>query len=196
MKGDRERCLEAGMDDYVSKPLRPEELFDTIESLAEAHAPELCVGLARGNDEAGAACSETTCEAQPFLCAIPACGDERPVFDRAEALNRVGGDDQFLGELIEVFLQEAPLLMRQLGEGIENRDVALVKRAAHTLKGAVGNFGAAAVFDVGQRLENMAQAGDLADAQRSFGELQMLMARLTPELAKAIPQSPTLSTTT
>jgi CheY-like chemotaxis protein/HPt (histidine-containing phosphotransfer) domain-containing protein len=190
MKGDRERCLEAGMDDYVSKPLRPEELFETIERLAEAQAPAGVVAPAPDSAVASAAATsaETFHPAASAMEQVADMDEERPTFDPSHALNLVGGDEQLLRELLEIFMQEAPALMRQIDEGIANRDSALVKRAAHTLKGAVGNFGVRAVFDVCHRLEMMGKAGDLADAESAYLRLRTLMERLEPELAALVRQ--------
>ena len=115
LKGDRERCLAAGMDGYVTKPLRPQELYEALEGLPLASV-------------AGAAAAGSTSE--------PA------VFDRDAALERMDGDVELLKELVGLFLDECPQRMAEIREALTRRDATKLRQAAHTLKGSVGNFGA------------------------------------------------------
>src|SRR5262249_1113785 len=126
MKGDRERCLAAGMDGYISKPLRPRDLFETVEGLAPA-------------DGGGGP---------------PADGSEAAV-GPAVALARVGDDRALLKELIGLFLAECPRWLAAIREAIRQGDAAELRRAAHSIKGTVGTFGAPAAFEAAQRLETM-----------------------------------------
>jgi signal transduction histidine kinase/DNA-binding response OmpR family regulator/HPt (histidine-containing phosphotransfer) domain-containing protein len=160
MQGDRERCLAAGMDGYVSKPLQAQELFAVVESLAPARA-----------------------EAQtdtPVGATLP--GPMEPVFDRNVALDRVQGDHELLREIVGLFFEETPALMRQIEEAIAHRDAKALERAAHTLKSSVGTFGAKAAFDVAQRLETLGRGGDFTNAEMAYAELEHEMARLEPAL--------------
>ena len=127
LKGDRERCLEAGMDAYVSKPLRPQELFDVLARLVPA---------------AG--------ERRP----APA-GPEPPpaAFDMATALERVDGDLELMTELAGLFLGECPQRMEDIRRAIGERDGPGLERAAHYFKGSVGNFGARRASEAAERLE-------------------------------------------
>jgi CheY-like chemotaxis protein/HPt (histidine-containing phosphotransfer) domain-containing protein len=132
MKGDRERCLEEGMDGYISKPLRPSELFEAVESLA-----------ATGR-------AETTTK--------PA----GPPFDEAMALRSVGGDRQLLSELIDTFLEECPRLTAALAAAILRGDAKAAHLAAHTLKGALSTLGASEAKTIAQQIETRAHKGDCA----------------------------------
>src|SRR5439155_17244644 len=116
MKGDRERCLAAGMDGYVSKPLEAQELFAVVEQLVPPPASGETV-VATG-EAAGV------------------------VFDQATALRRVGGDVQLLKDLVQVFLEGCPNLMAQIRRAVTERDAAKIHLNAHTLKGSAANFGA------------------------------------------------------
>jgi PAS domain S-box-containing protein len=162
MKGDRERCLAAGMDGYVAKPLRAAELFEAVEGAVPAAA------------------------AEPAGPAAPRAGT---VFDEAAALRRLGGDAELLKELLGVFLAEAPQLMAQMHGALAEGDAARLRRAAHTLKGSVGNFGPSAVFDAAQRLEILAQNDSLAGAGELFEDLAADLERLRPILAAVIERS-------
>lgn len=155
MKGDKERCLAAGMDGYISKPLQPTEMFEVIEGLA---------GLGTG--------------AAP---AAPPPGAE--VMDMTEALKRVGDDAELLGDLAALFLTSYPQQMAELRQAIARCDSQAVRRLAHTIKGAVANFGAWETVEAAQRLELMGRAGDVTGADGAFAALEAALARLRPTLA-------------
>jgi two-component system sensor histidine kinase/response regulator len=155
MKGDRERCLAAGMDGYVSKPLQPQALFDVVEGLAGA-------SVVPPN------------ESSPEPTESP--------FDEATALSRTAGDVALLKELVAIFCEECPKLMAEIRDAIGDGDPGKLRLAAHTLKGAVGNFGAVAVCDAALRLETIGRDGNLAGAAEVFERLQAEVERLLPAL--------------
>jgi PAS domain S-box-containing protein len=182
MKGDRERCLACGMDGYVSKPIRDRELFAAIEQVMRAHAPAV---LGRPSEEAlplggsaGGGHPPNTPQA-----ALPE--DETVVedFDRAAALERCGDDAQLLRELIGMFLDEIPGWMTALSDGLAAGDAEKVKRTAHTIKGAVGTFGATPAVEAAFRLESIGKQGDLAAAGEAWEEMKKAIERLKTALA-------------
>src|SRR5205807_3968892 len=134
--------LAAGMDAYVAKPIVARDLFEAMEQVLSAEAP--------GDGE------------PPTPAADGAGGG----FDRAVAMERVGGDAQLLRELAGMFLVESPRWLADVRAAVAAGDLGKLKRAAHTLKGAVGTFGARAAFDAALELETRSRAGDLADAGR------------------------------
>ena len=151
MKGDRERCLAAGMDEYLAKPIRAERLYEVIEGLATAG---------------------TEPEAQPEVAEVP------PAFDYAEALARAGGDAALLREIAALFLEQTPALLREIDAAIARGDAAVLERRAHTLKGSIGNFGAAAAHAAALRLAMIGKERRLNDAPAVFAELVGAVARL------------------
>jgi PAS domain S-box-containing protein len=157
MKGDRERCLAAGADGYISKPIRAEELFAAIARLVPARA-----GAAEPPKGADFAAE---------------------VFDRAEALRRVDGDLRLLGEVAGVFIDSWPGEAAALGKAIAAHDLPVVHRLAHTVKGAVGNFGAPAASEAALRLETMARGGELAGIEEAWATLEAEVNRLLAALA-------------
>jgi CheY-like chemotaxis protein len=157
MKGDRERCLQVGMDGYISKPLQPSELFEAVEGLAAAGAPS----------------SE---------CGIPA-GNAGPVFDVEFALRGVGGDRELLKEIIGVYFAECPRWMTEIGAAVARGEAATLRRMAHTLKGTVSVFGAGEVSALAQRLEDMGRDKCLQGSQEVCAALTEALARLGPALA-------------
>jgi HPt (histidine-containing phosphotransfer) domain-containing protein len=156
MMGDRERCLEAGMDGYVSKPMQSKDLLDVMERLLRPSA----------GDDGGLS--------------------EEPVedvdFDRAGVMQRVGGDLALLGELAELFVGECEHFMATTQEAIAQRDAAALERAAHTVKGSAGNIGAPQVVEAALRLETMARQGDWTEADTACAALETALNNLKPAL--------------
>ncbi|OHB76064.1 MAG: hypothetical protein A2W31_16835 [Planctomycetes bacterium RBG_16_64_10] len=157
LKGDRELCLEAGMDAYLAKPIRPQQLCDTIDAL-----------LGTGTETNDLAANETG----------PAAGG----LDWSAALRTVKGDEQLLAVMIEAFLEESPRLMDAIRAAVTQRDAATMRVAAHTLKGALGYFGADRASALAQRLELLGRDGQLAGSDVTLADLAAEMARVVPIL--------------
>jgi HPt (histidine-containing phosphotransfer) domain-containing protein len=104
-------------------------------------------------------------------------------FDAAVAMDRVDGDRELLQELIDIFLGECPKWLADMRAAIGQGDAKTLRRAAHTLKGSAGAFGAAAVYSSAQRLETMGDQGDLANAPAEAAALVTLLDKLKAELA-------------
>jgi PAS domain S-box-containing protein len=157
MKGDKERCLETGMDKYVSKPIRAGELFETIESVvAGAKVPHKVPAGGEGH-----------------------CDD---VISWEEAVKQMEGDVELLKEIAEMFLEESPVLMDKMRQAAADGDCRKLERAAHTIKGSVGNFAAKSAFDAAQKLEELGREGNLDHAQEAFETLEREIERLKPAL--------------
>ncbi len=147
MKGDREKCLAAGMDDYVPKPIKPKELFAVIEKLGHR---------SQDNKEGELSANQPSTD----------------VFDLSKAMEVVDGDVELFKEIANLFLENLPDYMAQIQEGIANGDANATERAAHGLKGSVGNFGAKQASEAACRLEIIGREGRLAKAQAALQELE------------------------
>jgi two-component system, sensor histidine kinase and response regulator len=142
MKGDRERCLEGGMDGYVSKPIRPEKLLTELARLVPGSIPR-----------------------EPQPATSPAFVIPAGSLDRSALLDRVEGDMDLLGDIIELFKEDSVRQLAAIQEAIDKKDAAALRRAAHTLKGTCGNLGAPEAAATALELEKQATAADLSQAQ-------------------------------
>ncbi|MCH5374361.1 MAG: response regulator [Planctomycetes bacterium] len=166
MKGDRERCIEVGMDGYVSKPVRAQELFETMEDVLVAAEP-------RRRPESPAAATA-------------------PVgLDWDVAMEAVQGDQTLLRELIEIFLDEGPTLMSQAHDALAKGDASRLQRAAHTIKSSVRLFGAKRAFEFCYDLENLAKRGKLGEASAAVARLDAELEELMDSLRTYLDRSGT-----
>ncbi len=167
MKGDREECLEAGMDAYVAKPLEKDGLVELIHRL----------GASGESRDAGPGDHQTT--------------RMRKVFDRQRTLARCADDPEFTREIIDLFLGTAAELLGALREAVAAAEADEVHRLAHRLKGAASNVSAERLEEAAQRLTEMGKQGDLessagcasgANAAAVMDELEAELTHLEREL--------------
>ena len=153
--GDRDRCIDAGMDDYVTKPVKPAELEATLGRWAGPRGGARDAGAARREAEDG-----------------PAAGVAVDA-DRLELLRRVGpGDGSLLVGLIDTFVTQAPSNLADLVAAVSTGDAAALHRAAHRLKGSAANMGVVGVAAICAELEDLARAGRLARAPALVRDLE------------------------
>jgi hypothetical protein len=165
MPGDRERCLDAGMDGYLAKPLQMHQLLDLLRDYGARptetpwHPPDQLLHP----------------ETQP---ADPGPGplDERTLLDHLE------GNRQLLNSLIEVYLRQSPSLLAAAQRAFEERNGPALARAAHSLKGSVGSFLARSTIQTAALLEAAAEQADFPRAQESLAALQDELERLAATL--------------
>jgi len=153
MKEDRERCLEAGMDGYLAKPIRAQELFQAIGERVTAIRAE-----------------------------SPAPMPDEEVFNRKEILAGLGGDLRLLREIAALFLETCPGLSAQISEAMSHGDGKALERVAHGLKGAALTLGAVTVSRAALGLELMGREGDLSRAAEAAVALEREIRRLEPVL--------------
>lgn len=154
MKGDRELCLSAGMDDYLAKPLEPRTMIGVLERYCPVEESPVETPPAR--ESSGA---------------VP--------LDRETLLRRVEGDEQVYREILEVFVSETPGQLAEARKALGEQDAELLTRLAHTVKGAAGNISAMPLSREAAQAEAAAHARDftlaavhLTNAETEFQRLK------------------------
>ncbi|MGH9648930.1 MAG: response regulator, partial [Terriglobales bacterium] len=156
MKGDRERCLEAGMDGYVSKPVRKNDLFEAIEAAVSA-------------------------DQKPADTMEP---DREPAaLDFEEVLDQLGGDKELLRELVELFLKNSPKTLATLRTGVQTRSARDVQAAAHSLKGTLGHLAAREAVATAEELESRGREGNLEGTEQMLQRLERQIGETQRQLA-------------
>ena len=161
MKGDRERCVAAGMDDYIAKPLKKGDLMATIERTLRIFA-----------------------EASNERTAIP-------TFDANTVLSEMDGDPALLAEIVDLFLQDCPARLNEIEDAVRRNDPCALAAAAHNLKGSAGNFGARPTVALLEELENMGRTGDMSRAGAILESLKRETRSLTAVLTGLAQEVPT-----
>lgn len=155
MQGDRERCLESGMDGYLSKPLDPKVFQQTVESMASPQS---------------ATESET-----------PAPINKDAV-DASALLERFSGDRKLVRTLIRAFHGDCPRMISRIRKASTARNAVTLADAAHAFKGAVGNFGPSVAFETAREIEKLARQGKLDGTRELCQVLEECMAEFLPAL--------------
>jgi len=182
MKEDREACLAAGMNDYLSKPIEPDELATVLARWTGRRAEaEPSVGQTDEMSTSGAA------PAAARASVVEARADdgewaELPAYDENVLLGLLDGDREAAAEIVAGFLGDAPLQVAALREAMAADDAALVRRQAHTLKGASANVGAEALRAAANAVEAAAAAESLERASEAAERLDAELERLRNEL--------------
>ncbi len=138
MQGDRDRCLSAGMDEYLAKPIRPDELVELVERVADLRpSPDKPRAVSEADDV---------------------------VFDEARAAARLDGDRRLLHQVLDIYRADAPTQTKRVRDAASAADVDGLRRAAHTLKGTLGTIDAPRAFAAAARVEDAAASGDVRAA--------------------------------
>ncbi len=150
LKGDRDRCLAGGMDDYVSKPIAPAAMYRAVERF-----PAVCLNspLPAAN-RASSTMAESPVVAVETEASLPST-DTRPAIDWVVARHQIGGGEHVLHEFIGLLKSQIPQLMHDIHHSLETHDSKLLRRAAHTLRGSVTYFGAEPLAEAAAVLENL-----------------------------------------
>ena len=165
MQGDRDRCLMAGMDDYIAKPIKPVELYGVIDRVAGGMAEE--AGETAGPES------------------VIDFGADTAVADLQATRELLDGDEVALQQLIGLFFGDLDRNRKSLEVAVRTGDFGGVRNVAHSIKGAAGVFNAAAVVSSAQRLEIAGKESDAAEVRREFPVLLEELGRLAGVLRRA-----------
>jgi signal transduction histidine kinase/DNA-binding response OmpR family regulator len=152
MKGDRERCIEAGMDGYLSKPIRQQDLDEVLDTYVVRERVD--------------------------FTPAPEAAPQEPSVATAELLERIDGDRVFLAELLDLFRKDYPAQMQIAHEAARNGDAASLQRVGHALKGALGNLSASHASHLCSDIEAMGRSGNIQFAPAAVNELEKELARV------------------
>ena len=146
MKGDRERCISAGMDGYVSKPISLETLMSEINRV------------------------------------VPATTQRKDSFNRLDLRERLRGNDELLGELVQLFIDDAPVQIQSIALALEEHSASNLENSAHSLKGSAASLGVNVLASIARKLEIRGRDQNLTGAEDDLRELNSEWASLKPEL--------------
>ena len=161
MDGDRQRCLDAGMHDYIAKPLDAEAFQCVVQHWGSRGKPQS---------------TSTTPHAAPTV-----------VLDRQLAVKRMGGDEELFHEMVQVFLDEGPDRLTAVREAFDKGDAEQLERAAHSLKGAIGHFAAQPAWDAAYEVEKLAEERRLDAVPDALVELERHVKLLLDALQPSVP---------
>ncbi len=155
MQGDREKCLEAGMDDYIAKPVTPEALSKVLYRWI----PQKSL-------------SHDSLEVTSQIY------EKHPIWNKKALLERMMQDEQLVQTIVEGFLQDMPKQIKLLKSYVENGDTKLLERQAHTIKGAASNMGGENLWALAAKLEEEAKQGDTKEITQLLSALEQAYADL------------------
>jgi CheY-like chemotaxis protein/HPt (histidine-containing phosphotransfer) domain-containing protein len=175
MKGDRERCIEAGMDGYVSKPISSKEVAEAIAGIPQLQ---------------GEGTPVISLEVRPADATLPTA--PRIAWNMGETLERLGGDETLFHEVIEIFLDDVPKHMASLGRAITAGDAGAVEGAAHTLKGELGYLGISEVSQKARELEELGRNSDLRFAADLYAKFASELSALLSSMRSTMGANPSV----
>lgn len=158
MQGDRERCLAAGMDAYLAKPIKLDDIRATLLRWLPPSSPEK--------------------QAPGTVVSPLSVSEEQAIFNPVQMLQNIGGDQELLIQLVTMFLERHGEILSHIRQALSQGDAMTVERVAHTLKGTAANLCAPEVALVAGQLEAVGRLGTLHGAPSIYAHLEMEMLRL------------------
>jgi two-component system sensor histidine kinase/response regulator len=180
MVGDKEKCLAAGMNDFIAKPIDVAQLFTTLSRWVKVKNPLSAEAAVAANVADGTPVVDSRDEALPVIAGL-----------RMEAaLQRVGGNAKLMRKLLSRFVETQIDAMSRIGTAIENNDLAGATREAHTVKGLAGNIGATGMADAAGKVEQMLAMGATKGRDEAIADMAQELSDLVARIAMAMNDKP------
>ncbi len=170
----KERCMKVGMNEFITKPVKPEQLVEKLQPWLEIELPSSPGEVVKDS----------------VLPAFLDIGEEaeKQSWKVEKALEFVGGDEELLGEMIELFLQKRDIFMEDIEEAMKKRNAAALCDAAHAYKGAVNHFSATKTSTLAKIIEDKGRRGDLTDVESLIIQLKKETKPLVASLQRVMTQ--------
>lgn len=191
---DYDKCIEAGMNYYISKPLKKEKLFKVLDSIRpreitlETTASGGRSEFSHSGEKKISACEEKVSSNitgnSSDRKSITSYFSEDQVFNLEELLERTEGDELLLKEMVGLFLDMFPGLLDSIDKAIKKGETEELRQSAHTLKSAAGSIGANRVFRAAYELEQAGRENELGSAIMKFRELKIRLEEIEPVLIR------------
>lgn len=162
MEGDRERCMEAGMDDYISKPVRSKSILEMLLKYGLSDKPS------------GQTSEKTDSDAYGAL----------PVLNPDQLLDIGDNDGALIGELIGEFMKNSNRILEELRAAIDDGDRESIYKKSHKLNGLAANFGGERLLEIGTKIETASKAGKTETEREVLSELETELERLCSALGQ------------
>ncbi len=166
MQGDRERCLAAGMDGYLTKPIRPRSLDEVLDQYT-------------AQKRQGGSVHEQAVKTPGHTSRTV----KQESVNGHELLERVGADREFLTELVSLFREDGPKQLNRIKAALEKKDPSEVLRGAHSLRGTLANLAARPAADLAAQIEHAGKSEDLSRAKAAFETLDLELPRVLEALS-------------
>ena len=169
MKGDRERCLEAGMNGYVAKPIQAQQLYEAMQAvMGPAVKDSAATEAGRGEDS------------------VTVRSEDSISLDLETALTRLGSDKELFKQAAALFVDQSPSLMADIRAAVASQDPRSLEIASHTFKGSIANFGATRACDLALKLEMMGRERNLTAVTAVMTSLEAEVDSVTNAIAEFI----------
>jgi signal transduction histidine kinase/DNA-binding response OmpR family regulator/HPt (histidine-containing phosphotransfer) domain-containing protein len=172
MQGDREKCIEAGMNDYIPKPVSADYLAEALDKWLP--------------QETGITNKPTFTGREKRMDPVENTPDTACIFNRVSLLNRMMGDEDLAFMIMRSFLEDVPKQIRNLKFLVDSSDTAGIERQAHTIKGAAANVSGESLSALANEMEKAGKAGDLNLVKNRIDEITAAFEQLRVEMEKIL----------
>lgn len=171
MRGDRQKCIDAGMDNYIAKPINSQKLLRLVEMYADdmdAAIEEFPPNTSWSIPDPASRRTQKHPEIQPHITE-----HLDSVINMDSAIERIGGDTGLLADMVSYFFEDAPGLLSQIRQHLDSNQLEEASRAAHSLKGLCSNFDAKKPAELARKVERMASEGNIANIDQVVDDLEI-----------------------